>query len=103
MSRVLVCFVMQVSISSMTIPPAHPRGFEPKICPHPGAFAFQLLPGGRGFVGRAPKGRAFVYKPFLPFLEFPLQWKELAPDNTLGFICCSEILYVLKENYSILD
>ena len=24
-------------------------------------------------------------------------------DNTLGFTCCSEILYLLKENYSILD
>ena len=36
-------------------------------------------------------------------MEFPLQWQELATDKTLGFICSSEILYVLEENYSILD
>ena len=30
---------MQVSISSITIPSAHPQEFTPKICPHPGAFA----------------------------------------------------------------
>ena len=68
-----------VSASQMTVnaginfihnhPPAHPRGFAPKICSHPGAFASQLLPGGRAFVG---EGRAFVYKRFLPFLEFSL-------------------------------
>ena len=53
-------------------PPAHPRGFAPKICPHPGAFASQLLPGGREFVGVAPERRAFVFKRFLPFLIFSL-------------------------------
>ena len=32
--------IMQVSISSITIPPpAQPRRFVQKICPHPGAFA----------------------------------------------------------------
>ena len=36
-------------------PPAHRWGFAPKICPHPGAFASQLLLGGRGFVGIAPE------------------------------------------------
>ena len=28
--------------------------------------------GGKEFVGIAPERRAFVYKQFLPFLEFPL-------------------------------
>ena len=32
-------FYLCVSILSITIPPAHPRGFAPKIFPHPGAFA----------------------------------------------------------------
>ena len=91
---------MQVSISSITIP-CVPPGFAPKICPYPGAFASYLLQGGWVFVGVAPEGWAFVYKQFLPFLEIPLQWQELATDNTLGFICCFEILYVLKENYSL--
>ena len=31
--------VIQVSVSSIGIPLAHPRGFAPEICPHPGAFA----------------------------------------------------------------
>ena len=59
---------MQVSISSITTPP----GFAPKICPHPGAFGSKLLPSGRGFVGAAPEGRAFVNKRCLPFLKFSL-------------------------------
>ena len=37
-------------------PPAHPQGFAPKTCPHPGAFASKLLPGGRGFVGQLGEG-----------------------------------------------
>ena len=32
-------------------PPVHPREFAPKICPHPGAYASQLLLGGRGLLG----------------------------------------------------
>ena len=43
-------------------PPAHSRGFAPKICPHPRAFVSKFLPGGR----------AFVCKRCLPFLEFSL-------------------------------
>ena len=35
------------------------------------------------------------------FWDFHFQ--KLATDNTSGFICCSEVVYVLKENYSILD
>ena len=65
--------IMQVSISSTTIPPAHPRGFAPKICLHLGAFASKLLPRGRGFVGAAPEGRAFsINARCLPFLKFSL-------------------------------
>ena len=45
--------------------------------------------GGRGFVGVAPKGRAFVYKRFLPISKFSLLWQELVTDSTLGFVCCS--------------
>ena len=86
---------MQVSISSITIPPAHPGGFAPKTCPHPGAFASKLLHGGRGFVGQLGEGRAFVYKRCLPFFEIFIIMEELATDNTLGFTCCSEILYIL--------
>ena len=75
-------------------PPAQPRGFAQKVCSHLGAFASYLLHGEGGFVGVALEVWAFVYKGFLPFLEFSLQWQELATDNTLGFICCSKILYV---------
>ena len=49
--------------------------------------------GGGDFFGVGPEGRAFVYKRFLPFLEFSLLSQELATDNTLAFnICCYVIL-----------
>ena len=67
--------IMQVSISSITMSPTHPRGFAQKTCPHPGAFASWLFPGGQGFVGIAPKGRAFVYKRFLLFLKISKSWR----------------------------
>ena len=92
---------MQVSISSITIPRA-PPGICSKNLSLPWGFCILAFArGGWGFVGVAPEGRAFVYKQFLPFLEIPLQWQELATDNPLVFICCFEILYVLKENYSL--
>ena len=53
-------------------PPAYSRGFASKICHHPGAFVSKHLPWGRGFVGTAPEGRAFVYKRCFPFLKFSL-------------------------------
>ena len=77
-------------------PPAHPRGFAPKICPHPGAFASKLLLRGRDLLGQLPTN-------FLQILKFSLQWHKLATDNTLGITCCSKVLYAFKENYSILD
>ena len=55
------------------------------------------------FVGVVPKGRAFSTKLFLPFLEFSSLWQKSATDNTLGFICCSEIVHVLKTMPAILD
>ena len=57
------------SIFAITIP-ALPRGFLPKICPHPGLSHPRFCPGG--YVGVALEERAFVYKRFLPFLEFSL-------------------------------
>ena len=68
--------VMQVSISSITIPPLRtPRDLHQK-------FPLGLLHPSfsRAFVGVAPERRAFVHKRFLPFLEF----SELATDSTLG-------------------
>ena len=58
---------------------------------------------GREFVGVVPKGRAFSTKLFLPFLEFSSLWQKSTTDNTLGFICCSEIVHVLKTMPAILD
>ena len=55
----------------------HPWGFAPKICPHPGAFLHpSFCPGRRRFVGVAPKGQAFVYKQFLPLLNFHYNGKN---------------------------
>ena len=39
LAPVSVGIIMQLSIFAITIPPAHPRGFASKICPHSGAFA----------------------------------------------------------------
>ena len=58
---------------------------------------------GRELVEVVPKGRAFSTKLFLPFLEFSSLWQKSATDNTLGFICCSEIVHVLKTMKAILD
>ena len=49
---------------------------------------------GREFVEVVPKGRAFSTNLFLPFLEFSSLWQKSATDNTLGFICCSEVVHV---------
>ena len=46
---------MQVSISSITIPPRTP-GICTKNLPHPGAFASKLLPGGRDLLGQLGAG-----------------------------------------------
>ena len=83
---------MQVSISSITIPPRTPGDLHQKFAPTLGLLHPSFCLGGGGFFGIAPEGRAFVYKRFLPFLEFPLYRQELATDNTLGSICCYEIL-----------
>ena len=65
----------------------------------PWGFCIQAFAQGQGFVGAAPRGWVFVFKQCLPFFKLSLQWQELAIDNTLGFSCCSEILYVFKGNY----
>ena len=54
---------MQVSISSITIPPVRTPGICTKNLPPLWGFASKLLPRGRGFVGvfvhnDCPKGRA---------------------------------------------
>ena len=49
---------------------------------------------GREFVEVVPKGQAFSTKLFLQFLEFSSLWQKSAADNTLGFICCSEVVHV---------
>ena len=91
---------MHVLVSSVTIPPRTPGDLHEKFPPPWGILHPRFCSVGRGFAAIAPEGRAFVYKRFLPFLEFSLQWQELATDSTLGFICCSESLYVFETNYS---
>ena len=36
-------------------PPAHSRGFAPKICPHPGTFVSKFLPGDGHLLGQLPR------------------------------------------------
>ena len=63
--------VRQVSISSITIPLRIPGDLHQKFDPTLGLLHPSFCRGG-GFVGIAPEGQVFVYKRFLPFLEFPL-------------------------------
>ena len=63
--------IMQVSISSITIPPRTPGICTKNLSP-PWGFCILAFARGWGFVGIAPEGRAFVCKRFLPFVEFPL-------------------------------
>ena len=99
---------MQLSIFSITtLPPPPPRipgdlhqTFAPtRVLLHP----FFSQGAGREFVEVVPKGQAFSTKLFLPFLEFSSLWQKSATDNTSGFICCSEIVHVLKTMPAILD
>ena len=67
----LVHPLMQVSISSITIPCAF-LGICTKTLPPPWGCCILAFSRGWRFVGIALEGQAFVYKRFLPFLEFPL-------------------------------
>ena len=50
--------VMQVSISSIFIPPPGTPEICTKNLPHPEAFAFKLLPGGgRDLLGQLPRDK----------------------------------------------
>ena len=63
---------MQVSISSITIPLRTPEDMKQIFALTLGILHRSCCPGC-GFVGIvALEGRAFVYKRFLPFFEFPL-------------------------------
>ena len=64
--------LMQVSVSSITIPPRTPGDLHQKFAPTLGLLHPSFCPGGRGFVGAAPEEWAFVYKRCLPFLKFSL-------------------------------
>ena len=52
---------------------------------------------GWGFVEIAPKEPVFVYKRFLPFLEFQIIMARTGDYNILGCYLCSQILYVQKK------
>ena len=46
--------------------------FVKKICPYPWGFYILAFARGAGICWGSSEGRAFVYKQFLPFLEFSL-------------------------------
>ena len=81
----------------------HPQGFAPTFVPTLGL----LHPNFRlwGFVEVGPEVWAFVYqyKQFLTLLKFHYNSENWGLTMPLGFICCSETLYIIKENYSNLD
>ena len=83
----------------------HNNSAPPGICiKNSGAFTSWLFPGeGRRFDGVVPKRRAFSINDFCHFWNFHHYGRNWRLDNTLEFICCSETVYVFKDNDSILD
>ena len=70
---------MQVSISSITIPPRTPGDLHQNFAPtlHPSFF-----PGGGGFVGIASEGRAFVYLQYgIPTRKKALKWSGMRNER----------------------
>ena len=92
---------MQGSVTSITIPPLTTGDLHQKFAPTLGLLHPSFCRGGGNLLGQLPRGGHLSINDVCHFWN--LQWQELATDNTLGFACCSEILYVFKENYSILD
>ena len=78
----------------------HSPRSSPGICiknlPPLGRFCILSFARRRGgnLLRSVPKGQAFSAKLFLPFLEFSSLWQKSATDNTLGFICCSEVVHI---------
>ena len=94
---------MQVSISSITIPPARSRthrDLHQKFAP---TWGFFILVFARGeFVGVAPERRAFVYERFLPFWNFQYNGKNWRLTTLWGLFVALNFICFLT-NYSILD
>ena len=84
-------------------PPAHPREFAPKICCHPAAFASSFCSGGGDLLGQLPRGGHLSINDVCHIWNFHYNGKNWRPTTLGGFTCCSEIFYMFKENYSILD
>ena len=92
-------FVLQVSISSITIPPLTPGDFHHKFAPTLGFLHPSFCPGGGDLLGQLPRGGHLSIKDFCHFWNFHDNGKNwrLATDNTLAFICCSEILCLRRK------
>ena len=83
---------MQVLIFAITISPSTTGDLHRKFAPTLGLLHPNFCPGR--FVGVGPEEGHFW--------NF-IMLQELETDNTSGFICCSESLYVFEEKYSNLD
>ena len=69
--------IMQVSISSITIPPHSPGDLQQKLVPTLGLLHPSCCPGGGDLLGSSARGRAFVYKGFLSFFEIFIMMARL--------------------------
>ena len=85
-------------------PPTHPRDLPQKFAPTMGLLHPSFCPGGGGnLLGYLPRDGHLSINDFCHFWNFHYNGKNWRLTTLWGFICCSEILYVLKENYSISD
>ena len=54
-------------------------------------------------LGQLPRGGHLSIKDVCHLWIFHEKWQELVTEKTSGFTCCSEVLYVFKENHYISD
>ena len=78
-------------------PPCPPPEIFTKKLPPPRGFCILAFARGGGLVGIAPEGQAFVYKQFLTFLEFSLQWQDLVTDSTWSLFVALKVYTFLKQ------
>ena len=95
---------MQVSISSITIPPHAPGDLHQKFAPTLGLLHPSLCLGGEGvdLLGKLPRGGHLSIKDFSHFWNFHYNYKNWRLTTLWGLFVALKF-YVLKENYSILD
>ena len=92
---------MQVSISSITIPPRTPGDLHQKFAPTLGLLHPSFCLGAWILLGLLPRGGHLSINDFCDFWNFHYNGKNWRLTTLWGLFVALKF-YVLKENYSIL-